>query len=411
MAPADPPWPKEVIERYEPVRRLGRGAFATVVLAKRKSGNEGSDAELVAIKMVKAETNTQNHYVHREMYILQELNHPNIVKLIETWEPHDATFSATMVLSNAEGRTLDYLLVNVGAPSLTFGRVVMAQLVDAVAYLHSHAVVHRDIKPDNIMIKNISLSDRSIVEGDTEEPHWPELMQKWHLTLIDFGFARALSRKDLDAEESIKMKIKNIMRLERHESLDAPVKDKSSRFFLTQDAKPVDNASRHVVRALSALGTQQYAAPEVKNKARDSDTADDSSHMTFNGTLGSTVSDYGMIADAFSVGATARYVLTGVPPDESVEEFVANYNNPLYKVARWICRKLNKKAQRKPKKSYRSSSALPSEALQLVKGLTQPNASIRTSVRDAMRNPYIQDVLGKTTTFKKEITFLKCAQS
>ena len=134
---SDPPWPKEVIDKYEPVRRLGRGAFATVVLAKRKSVNEGIDAELVAIKMVKAKTNTQTHYAHREMYILQELNHPNIVKLIETWEPQDSTFSATMVLSNAEGRTLDYLLVNVGGPSLTFGRVVMAQLVDAVAYLHS----------------------------------------------------------------------------------------------------------------------------------------------------------------------------------------------------------------------------------------------------------------------------------
>ncbi len=137
MACSDPPWPKEVIDRYEPVRRLGRGAFATVVLAKRKLVNEGIDAELVAIKMVKARTNTQTQYAHREMYILRELNHPNIVKLIETWEPQDSIFSATMVLSNAEGRTLDYLLVNVGAPSLTFGRVVMAQLVDAVAYLHS----------------------------------------------------------------------------------------------------------------------------------------------------------------------------------------------------------------------------------------------------------------------------------
>jgi calcium-dependent protein kinase len=134
---SDPPWPKEMIDRFEPIRHLGRGAFATVVLAKRKLLPEGIDDELVAIKMVKAKTNTQTQYVHREMYILQELNHPNIVKLIETLAPQDLTFLTTLVLSNAEGRTLEYLLVNVGAPSLTFGRVVMAQLVDAVAYLHS----------------------------------------------------------------------------------------------------------------------------------------------------------------------------------------------------------------------------------------------------------------------------------
>ena len=261
------------------------------------------------------------------------------------------------------------------------------------------------------MIKNICLSDRSSFEGEPVEPKWPELLQKWHLTLIDFGFARALSPEDLKAEESIKARIKNVMRKETHKSLDQPIKDRSSRFFQTQEVKTDDNASRRVIRAMSALGTQRYAAPEVKNKARESDSAVESSRKTFNATLASNVSDYGMIADAFSVGATARYVLTGVPPNESVEEFIANHNNPLNVAARWICRKLVKKSQRKPKKKYRPSSGLPLEALQLVKGLTQPNASVRTSVRDAMRNPYIHDVLGKTNTFKKDITFLKCAQS
>jgi serine/threonine protein kinase len=290
----------------------------------------------------------------------------------------------------------------------------MLTIVVGVRWRHlftQHAVIHRDIKPDNIMIKNICLSDRSSFEGEPNEPQWPELIHKWHLTLIDFGFARALSRKDLEVEESIKTRIKNIMQKERYESLDHPVEDRSRGYFQSQEVKNANDASRHIVRALSALGTQRFAAPEVKNKARHSDSADESSHKTFNATLASNVSDYGMIADAFSVGATARYVLTGVPPNESVEVFVANHNNPMNKAARWIGRKLAKKAETKPKKTYRPSSGLPLEALHLVKGLTQPNASIRTSVRDAMRYPYIHDVLGATTTFKKEITFLKCAQS
>ena len=137
---AYPPWPKEVIDRYEPVRKLGKGAFGVVVLAKRKqeTATEGNDAnEFVAVKMVTAKTNTQTQYAHREMNILQEINHPNIVKLIESWEPHDSIHSATMILSYADGRTLNYLLENVGAPSPAFGRVVIAQLIDAVAYLHS----------------------------------------------------------------------------------------------------------------------------------------------------------------------------------------------------------------------------------------------------------------------------------
>jgi serine/threonine protein kinase len=132
-----PPWPKEVFDKYKPVRPLGKGGFATVFLAKRKSTSKENGDELVAIKQVQAGTNTETHYAHREIYILKEINHPNIMSLIESWEPNDSTCSATMALTYAKGRTLDYLLKQVGAPSLTFGRVVIAQLIDAVAYLHS----------------------------------------------------------------------------------------------------------------------------------------------------------------------------------------------------------------------------------------------------------------------------------
>ena len=282
-----------------------------------------------------------------------------------------------------------------------------------MASISKHAVIHRDIKPDNIMVKSICLTDKSSYDGesDTSSCSWPELLQKWHLTLIDFGLARALGPKDLASEESIKTRIKNIMHTEDLESIDHAIEDSSRGFFQSQEFKNENDASHHIVRALSALGTQRFAAPEVKNKARlAGSSTDESSHKTTNTTLASSVSDYGMIADAFSVGATARFVLTGVPPHESVDAFIANHKNPINKATRWIGRKLGK-AKSKPKKTYRSGSNLPPEALRLVKGLMQPNASMRTSVRDAMRYPYIYRVLGGNTPFKKEITFLKCAQT
>ena len=273
-----------------------------------------------------------------------------------------------------------------------------------------HAVIHRDIKPDNIIIKNICLTDRSILQDEPIEKEWPELLQKWHLTLIDFGFARALGPKDLEFEEAIKTRIKNVMRDEEVNSIDNPVDDRSKSFFVEKKLKNDNDVSKHFVRALSALGTQTFAAPEVKNKVRSSPKADSSSHKTLNTTLASCVSDYGMIADAFSVGATARFLLTGVPPNENVEEFIANHNNPLNKALRWLRKKVFKKANIAPKKKYRLSSKLPLEALQLVRAMTKPNASLRTSVRDAMRYPYIEDVFEGTTPFKKDITFLQCTQ-
>ena len=201
------------------------------------------------------------------------------------------------------------------------------------------------------------------------------------------------------------------MRSDDLKSIDHPVQDSSRGFFQSNRPQIDQDASRHLVRALSALGTQKFAAPEVKNKARSSGANEESSHKTLNSTLASCVSDYGMIADAFSVGATARFILTGVPPHENVEEFIANYNNPCNQATRWIVRKFARSAESKPKKKYRSSSGLPLEALRLVKGMTQPNASMRTSVRDAMRYPYISEVVGGTVPFKKKISFLKCAQS
>ena len=57
-----------------------------------------------------------------------------------------------IALSYAKGPTVESLLQHGGALSNVFGRVVLAQVVDTVAYMHYRGVLHRDIKPDNIMI-------------------------------------------------------------------------------------------------------------------------------------------------------------------------------------------------------------------------------------------------------------------
>jgi hypothetical protein len=56
----------------------------------------------------------------------------------------------------------------------------------------------------------------------------------------------------------------------------------------------------------------------------------------------------------------------------------------------------------KPVKKYRPSEDIPVEAVRLIKGMTQPNASERMTVRDARVYPYIDEVVGESTTFRKE---------
>ena len=282
-----------------------------------------------------------------------------------------------------------------------------------------HAVIHRDIKPDNLVIRNIRLDDEAILVGGLEHFKWSELRERWHLTLIDFGFARALGPKDLEAEDTLKTLIgashsskKAVRCLDSQESIDDAVDDTSRHFSRNQILNDDFNKSRRIVRSLSAVGNRTYAAPEVKNKVRKTETTDSSGHKEISNTLLPFVSDYGMVADAFSVGATARYVLTGVPAQENFNEFMANQNSLFCKAGRWIGRKLAKRrSDSKPVKKYRPSEDVPVEAVRLIKGMTQANASTRMTVRDARMYPYIDEVVGENTaTFRKEMTFLKCSQ-
>ncbi|KAL3928750.1 MAG: hypothetical protein SGARI_004942, partial [Bacillariaceae sp.] len=234
--PVPKEWPPEVAELYSPVRILGRGGFASVVLAKDKRDCDNNNkTQLVAMKVVgknKDKTRQQQlNYAHREIDVLKELSHPNIMKVLNFWEvpvqqeqaasslspsssaPPGTTAALStvcvMALQYSKGPTVESLLQYGGALSNKFGRVVISQLMDAVAYLHYRAVVHRDIKPDNVIVTGAFSNDDEIwdnpppvvnPEGGTttvQDPNWVELMKKWKVTLVDFGFARPLTPNDV----------------------------------------------------------------------------------------------------------------------------------------------------------------------------------------------------------------------
>ena len=191
-------WPSEIQESYDPIRILGTGGFASVVLACHKTATATATATAmpnntagtvtgtgtviqknkVAIKVVGSNQEDSNSlhsailYAQREIEILKHVHHPNIVRLFHHWiqdenqscsekkktrtQKHSLT-AAVLVLEYARGPTVESLLKHGGALSTNFGRIVIAQTIDAIAYLHCHAVLHRDIKPDNIIGKQFDL--------------------------------------------------------------------------------------------------------------------------------------------------------------------------------------------------------------------------------------------------------------
>jgi serine/threonine protein kinase len=402
-------WPSEVGEIYVPVRELGRGGFASVLLARKKNAAVGEKDRFVAIKVVGKEdaTRLEVGYAHREIDILREVTHPNIMYLVEYWEPPKELHAcaAVMALSYAKGPTLAVLLKIGGKLNLNFARIVAAQLVDAVTYLHSRAVIHRDIKPDNIVVSGANREQDEIWDDDSEDnnPDLVALLTKWHVTLIDFGFARALTPKDMKQKAPGR-------------SLSGGGMDNSS-----GNKSLGRSTSRSFTRKMSAVGNRMFAAPEIlKGIERNVDLSrhpgaisTDSYHMSLDvtQTLSEHISSYGLLVDAYSIGNTLKYMMTGVPPDEDVSEAIAAQNHPIAKFGRFLGKKMGKKKKTDAKVrsvKYRSIPNIPLEVFRLIKGCTEFDAGKRTSVRTArLYYPWIDDVLvGREVPSSGEVKYL-----
>jgi serine/threonine protein kinase len=432
QAPKPPKeWPTEVVQLYDPVRTLGVGGFASVELARKKSPGPNEE-KFVAMKIVGSKdgvTRSELGYARRETDILKEISHPNIMKVVSYWEPEQNSKSAAvMALGYARGPTLESLLQHGGALSSTFGRIVIAQVIDAVSCLHSHAVVHRYLKPDNIVVTGASSKQDEVWDNEIPEngsSSFEDLRKKWHVTLIDFGFARALTPEDV-ANPSDQIRKENQEASYSPEDLDRQ-EQSSWGFMKTNYHKNLDSSthsldksiSRKFVRKMSAVGNRNFCAPEIMEDMTDDldtekkTTLTSSSKASITETLSTCVSEYGLMVDAYSLGYTFRYMMTGARPPRLAEDALAEQKSLARRFSRWAKKKISSKSLTR-KKRYRLESDLPMEAQMLLLNLTERLERNRMSVRAARRScQWIADVLPKMeeedTKTLQVIGYLKCA--
>ncbi|KAL7983645.1 hypothetical protein Chor_000521 [Crotalus horridus] len=141
---------------YDIERTLGKGNFAVVKLARHRVTKTQ-----VAIKIIdKTRLDSSNlEKIYREVQIMKLLNHPHIIKLYQVMETKDMLYIVTEFAKN--GEMFDHLTTR-GHLNEHEARKKFWQILSAVEYCHSHHIVHRDLKTENLLLDanmNIKLAD------------------------------------------------------------------------------------------------------------------------------------------------------------------------------------------------------------------------------------------------------------
>jgi serine/threonine-protein kinase len=153
--------------RYRIQRKLGAGGMADVYLAE--------DQELgrrVAIKILNGRHANDDQFIERfrrEAKNAAALNHPNIVSIYDRGEAEDTYY---MAMEYLDGRTLKELIVSRGAAPMNVAIEYARQILSALRFAHRHGIVHRDIKPHNVLVDGegrVKVTDFGIARAGTSQ--------------------------------------------------------------------------------------------------------------------------------------------------------------------------------------------------------------------------------------------------
>jgi len=150
------------MEKYIKIEKIGEGTYGVVYKAKNRD-----TGEIVALKRIRLESEDEGVpcTAIREISLLKELNHPNIVRLYEVIHTEK---KLTLVFEHLDQDLKKYLDECRGNIPLASTKSFLYQLLKGVSFCHEHRVLHRDLKPQNLLIN-----------------------RKGELKLADFGLARA----------------------------------------------------------------------------------------------------------------------------------------------------------------------------------------------------------------------------
>jgi serine/threonine protein kinase len=132
---------------YKILRVLGRGGMATVYKARQLCPKR-----LVAVKVIDLRLANDEEIVaqfEREQAVSARLSHPNLIRVYQAGRAAGCPYLAMELV---EGDNLDQFVGRYGPPAVAEGCEVIRQAALGLQHLHKHGLVHRDVKPSNLML-------------------------------------------------------------------------------------------------------------------------------------------------------------------------------------------------------------------------------------------------------------------
>uniref|UniRef100_A0A7S3QSN2 non-specific serine/threonine protein kinase n=1 Tax=Dunaliella tertiolecta TaxID=3047 RepID=A0A7S3QSN2_DUNTE len=235
-------------EDFEPLTIIGRGAFGEVRIVREK--NTGKIMAMKKLKKSEMLRRGQVEHVKAERNVLAEVHSPYVVKLYYSFQDEEYLY---LVMEYLPGGDVMTLLMRKDILSQEETQFYIAETVLAIEAIHKHHYIHRDIKPDNLL-----------------------LAANGHVKLSDFGLCKPVDVQSLptlsEAEEYNDASSLPNMQRSQHEQLQNWQKNRRQLAF-------------------STVGTPDYISPEVLLKK-----------------------GYGLECDWWSLGAIMFEMIIGYPP-------------------------------------------------------------------------------------------------
>lgn len=154
-------------EKYNAIKMIGKGSFARVYLVENKETKEQFAVKAFAKEYLMSQPKGKESLVN-EIDLMRELKHPNIIEFIEL---HESNNSVYVVMELSTGGEVYLLVAKMEHLSIRQIQKIIFDILSALRYLASKGIMHRDLKLENLILKN-----ESGIDGN-------------QIKIVDFGLA------------------------------------------------------------------------------------------------------------------------------------------------------------------------------------------------------------------------------